>query len=427
MGFKVGQKVGGYKFLRVLDTSGPTMVYEVENEVARRREILKLLPRGLDDDRKRVDRFLREAKIHSHLSHPNIAEFYSGLQLDGELVMTMEAVEGATLEDRLAEGPVTMIEAVDVARSALEALEYAHDKHVVHRQITPGSLYLLPGGGVKLADFGLAKQEADPQLTQPGTVIGAVHYMSPEQVKGLTEFDGRTDIYALGVVLYEAVTGSRPFDSRSQFDIIQAHVMQPPPPPTDLREDLPPELERVILKALEKFPEERYQSAREFKSALDAIRGLGGRFDRPGGRVAGRSALASSDGQSGRRSGAGGAAGPASRRRRGKVAGGGRRALPGRTARTRRPGCAGAVDRPAGVGDGGRRCGERLPAGGGRGGASGVDCGARGAAGEAAGMEDPRLDFDRVVDLDHGCRRRDGHVGVVGPVSVTLEWAETYD
>lgn len=276
MGFKVGQKVGGYKFLRVLDTTGSTMVYEVENEVARRREILKLLPRGFDDDRKRVDRFLREAKIHSHLAHPNIAEFYSGLQLDGELVMTMEAVEGVTLEDRLSEGPVTMIEAVDVARSVLGALEYAHGKQVVHRQITPSSLFLTSNSGVKLANFGLAKQEADPQLTQPGTVIGAVHYMSPEQVKGLTEFDGRTDIYSLGVVLYEAVTGSKPFDSRSQFDIIQAHVMQPPPPPTDLREDLPPELGAVILKALEKSPEERYQSAGEFRTALDGIRGLVG-------------------------------------------------------------------------------------------------------------------------------------------------------
>ena len=274
MGFKVGEKVGGYRFLRVLDAAGTTMVYEVENEVSGRREVLKLLPRGFEQDRRRVERFLREAKIHSHLSHPHIAEFYSGLQLDGQLVMTMEAVDGATLEQRLAEGPITMLEAVDVARKALDALAYAHEQDVVHREITPANLILPAEGGLKIANFGLAKQAADPALTQPGTVIGSVHYMSPEQVKGIAEIDGRSDVYSLGVVLYEALTGSKPFDSRSQFDIIQAHVMQPPPPPTDLRSDLPKALAGVLLKALEKFPEERYQTAAEFRESLDSVRVL---------------------------------------------------------------------------------------------------------------------------------------------------------
>ncbi len=250
------------------------MVYEVENEVADRREILKLLPRGFEQDRRRVERFLREAKIHSHLSHPHIAEFYSGLQLDGQLVMTMEAVDGISLEQRLAEGPITMLEAVDVARLALDALDYAHQQKVVHREITPGNLLLTPKGGLKIVNFGLAKQSADPALTQPGTVIGSVHYMSPEQVKGVAEIDGRSDVYSMGVVLYEALTGAKPFDSRSQFDIIQAHVMQPPPPPADLRADLPRPLAEAVLKALEKFPEQRYQSAAEFREQLAEVRPL---------------------------------------------------------------------------------------------------------------------------------------------------------
>ncbi len=272
MGFKVGEKIGGYRFLRVVDAGGSAMVYEVENEVAGRREILKLLPRGFEQDRRRVERFLREAKIHSHLSHPCIAEFYSGLQLDGQLVMTMEAVDGTTLQQRLAEGPLSMLEAVDIARTALDALGYAHEQRIVHREITPANLILLPGGGLKIANFGLAKQSADPALTQPGTVLGSVHYMSPEQVKGILEIDGRSDIYSMGVILYEALTGSKPFDSRSQFDIIQAHVMQPPPPPTDLRADLPLALADVVLKALEKFPDERYQTAGEFRAKLDEVR-----------------------------------------------------------------------------------------------------------------------------------------------------------
>lgn len=272
MGFRVGEKAGGYEFLRVVDSSGPAMVYEVRNVVARRTEILKVLPTGLGEDRSRVERFLREAKIHSHLAHPNIAKFYRGFQLDGQLVMTVEKVEGISLETRLGEGPVTLVEAVEIACQILDALSYAHENNIVHREITPASFFLTPDGGVRLTGFGLAKQAADPRLTQPGTVVGAVHYMSPEQVKGIESIDGRSDIYALGVVLYEMVCGVKPFDSRSQFDIIQAHVMTPPPPPRELREDLPDELAQILLKALEKFPDDRYERAELFQKALLGIK-----------------------------------------------------------------------------------------------------------------------------------------------------------
>lgn len=268
MAFRVGQTIGGYRFLRVLDAAGPSMVYEVENEIAGRREVLKLLPSGFEQDRNRVDRFLREAKIHSRLSHPNIAEFYSGLQLGGQLVMTMEALKGVSLRERIADRSLTVPQAIDVACQALSALAYAHEQDVVHREITPATLFIGPDGVVKLTGLGLAKQEHDPALTQIGAVIGAVHYMSPEQVKGQRDIDGRADVYALGTVLYEAATGRKPFDSPSQFDIIQAQVMQTPEAPHEVSSQVTVGLGRVILKALQKDRGDRYQTAGEFREAL---------------------------------------------------------------------------------------------------------------------------------------------------------------
>lgn len=248
------------------------MVYEVENEIAGRREVLKLLPSGFEQDRNRVDRFLREAKIHSRLSHPNIAEFYSGIQLGGQLVMTMEALQGVSLKQRIADRSLTVAQAIDVACQVLSALDYAHQQDVVHREITPATIFVGPNGVAKLTGLGLAKQEHDPALTQIGAVIGAVHYMSPEQVKGQRDIDGRADIYALGTVLYEAATGRKPFDSQSQFDVIQAQVMQAPSPPHQVSPQVTPELSQVILKALRKDRDDRYQTAGQFCEALMQLR-----------------------------------------------------------------------------------------------------------------------------------------------------------
>lgn len=269
MAFKVGQRVGNYEFLRVLGATASTKVFEAKNVVKGRREMIKLLPKEAAGDKEGAGRFEREAEIRGKLSHPNIAEFYGVIDLDGELAMTMEMAPGVSLEERLAEGPISMSAALEIGEQTLNALEYAHESHIVHREITPANLYLGPDGAVKLTGFSLARGYQDPKLTAPGTVIGNVHYLSPEQVKGIQDFDGRSDIYSLGVVLFEALTGQKPFDSKSQFDIIQAHVLESPPVPTDLREDLPDELSRILLKALEKMPEDRFHDARRFRIGLE--------------------------------------------------------------------------------------------------------------------------------------------------------------
>ncbi len=272
MPFRVGEDVGGYRFVNVLGGEGSAITYEVENLELGRREHLKLLPGELNNDPAMVERFLREAAIHSKLDHPGIAEFYRGFELDGQMVMTTEAIPGRPLEQRLAEGPLALIESIDIAIATLNALAYAHVRDVVHREVTPQTIFLTPNGGVKLTGFGLARQAADPRLTAPGTMLGSIYYMSPEQVKGLSELDCRSDIYSLGVVLYEMIAGQRPFESRSQFDVIQAHVMKPPPPLEDLREDLPESLREAVTRSLEKFPDERFTSAAEFREALEGSR-----------------------------------------------------------------------------------------------------------------------------------------------------------
>ena len=202
MSFKVGATVDGYEFLRLLGSSGSAVVFEVLNQDANRREMLKLLPRELLSNDEDVERFARETKVRSQLNHPRIAEFYGTVVLDGQPAMTMEMVDGSSLEEILAEGPITMGEAVDIAIAVLEALEYAHGMEVVHREVSPSNIYISADHGIKLTGFGLAKQYSDPRLTAPGMLIGQVHYLSPEQVKGTTEIDGRSDIYSLAVVLF---------------------------------------------------------------------------------------------------------------------------------------------------------------------------------------------------------------------------------
>jgi serine/threonine protein kinase len=162
-------------------------------------------------------------------------------------------------------------EAIACMSQVLTALEYAHEHGVVHREISTANILLNANGTAKLTGFGLAKSSADPLLTRPGTVMGWLEYMSPEQVKGDAELDARSDIYSAGAVLYEMVTGRVPFICKSEFDLMMAHVRTPPEAPISVDPELPEELSRIILKALAKDPAERYQTARQFREALENV------------------------------------------------------------------------------------------------------------------------------------------------------------
>jgi eukaryotic-like serine/threonine-protein kinase len=270
---KPGQIAGDYEVIDVLENAHEGVTYKVRNVLVQRFEVLRILPRSLQDDPEKVTRFLREAKVHARMSHPNIVSFYHATQLDGHLVMTTELVEGTTLAARRESGPLPLAEALSYVSQVLSALAYAHSLGFVHRNITPSNIILTPEGSAKLTGFSLAKATTDPQMTQPGTVMGSLNYISPEQVKGLTELDGRSDIYSLGVVLYEAVTGRRPLHRKSQFEIMLAHVNELPPAPTIVNPEVPAELSEIILTAMAKDPSLRYQTADEFRQRLDRLSG----------------------------------------------------------------------------------------------------------------------------------------------------------
>jgi len=233
---------------------------------------MKVLLPDLEQQPELADRFMREIKVQASLQHPNIAALHTALRVDNQLLMLMELVEGITLDQRLQQGPVPLRDAVDYIGQVLGALGYAHQHGVIHRDIKPANMMLTPKGTVKLMDFGIAKGAADRKLTMTGTTMGSLYYMSPEQIKGMANLDARSDLYSVGVSLYELVTGKKPFDGDSQFAIMAAHLEKVPVPPITLDTNLPTLLNDVILMSIAKDPEQRFQSAQAFGAALGSVR-----------------------------------------------------------------------------------------------------------------------------------------------------------
>src|SRR5215470_8907225 len=176
MAFELGEKAGPYEFVAVQEDSRTGCAYKVCNTLAERLELLRILPKELQENREEQERFLREIKVHARLSHPNIVSFYNATELDGQVVMTSEFFEGTTLENRLEAGPLPEKEAVACMSQVLAALSYAHEQGVVHREVCSANILLGADGAVKLTGFGLAKAASDPQLTQAGTVMGWLEY-----------------------------------------------------------------------------------------------------------------------------------------------------------------------------------------------------------------------------------------------------------
>ena len=264
------KRVGDYEIVSVLGRGGMGNVFKVRNVLSDRIEAMKILLPDLADGQELADRFRREIKVLASLDHPNIAAFRTALTWDNSLVMIMEYVQGMTLATRVAKGPLPLGEAVDYTQQILAALAYAHARHIVHRDIKPANIMVTTQGVIKLMDFGIARCATDATMTLTGTTLGSLYYMSPEQVKG-EPVDERSDIYSLGITLYELVTGKRPFEEGSDYSIMAAQLNKQPKPPTLLRTDLPAGLSDVIMKAVAKEPAQRFQSANEFCEALTGL------------------------------------------------------------------------------------------------------------------------------------------------------------
>jgi serine/threonine protein kinase len=268
--YVVGQKLGDYEILGILGAGGMGKVYKVRNTISDRVEAMKILLPDLAGQKDLADRFLREIKVLASLHHPNIASLRTALTLDNQLVMIMEFVDGVTLSSHLHQGAIPPALAVKYIDQVLDALSYAHKQNIIHRDIKPANMMLTADGTVKLMDFGIARSASDRSLTMTGTTLGSLNYMPPEQVKG-DPADNRSDLYSLGVSLYEMVTGQLPFTAESNYAMMAAHLQEVPKPPIVLRPGIPQALNQIIVMALAKDPGQRFQSADAFRGALKSV------------------------------------------------------------------------------------------------------------------------------------------------------------
>src|SRR3954447_23694268 len=265
-----GQRVGDYEVIAPLGAGGMGRVYKVRNIISNREEAMKILLPDFASDPDLGARFMAEIRTLAGLEHPGIAQLRTAFQYNNQFVMVMEYVEGTTLERLASQTRIPLGHIVDYSMQVLAALNYAHGKGVTHRDIKPANIMITIHGLVKLMDFGIAKSTGDMQLTRPGSTMGSVYYMSPEQVRG-DSVDGRSDLYSFGVTLYEILTGRKPFQADTSYSVLNAQLNEPPTPPVEVNPAIPAELNNVVLRAMAKRPEDRFQTAEEFRSALRGV------------------------------------------------------------------------------------------------------------------------------------------------------------
>src|SRR6266511_2139955 len=264
---------GRYRVEHELGRGGMAKVYRGEDTVLGRTVAIKVLAPQFADDPNFVTRFRREAQAAARISNQNLVSVFDTGSDDGVHFIVMELVEGRTLAEFLTGGGRIMPErAIDIAMDVCRALEAAHAQGVIHRDIKPGNIMLNQRGDVKVADFGIARMTTTADtIAQTAAVLGTASYLSPEQAQG-QPVDGRSDIYSLGCVLYEMVTGRPPFLGDSPVTVASKHVLEQPASPSKVNRDVSSDLDSVILRALSKNPANRYQSAEEFRADLERIR-----------------------------------------------------------------------------------------------------------------------------------------------------------
>ncbi|HSC29606.1 MAG TPA: protein kinase [Vicinamibacterales bacterium] len=289
-----GARLGPYEILAPLGAGGMGEVYRARDTRLHRDVAVKVLPPAVARDPDRRLRFEREAHAVAALSHPNILALHDIGTHDDQLYVVTELLDGQSLDTRLSEGALPVRKAVEIAAAIGRGLTAAHGKGIAHRDLKPANVFLLADGQVKILDFGLARTTGDggsgasatqAALTDPGTVLGTVGYMAPEQVRG-ADVDGRADLFALGVVLHEMLTGTPPFRRETSAETLTAILREDPPELTRTGTDVPPGLERIVRHCMEKNPAERFQTARDVVFALEALSGSGSAPARAGEEAA---------------------------------------------------------------------------------------------------------------------------------------------